>query len=203
MRDFLKNLLQQYGDNKLFIAIAAAVVGAVLTKLIPTLWRWLHSFVLWIGKIAGGRFAYHDFQKRYLDWVVTEHRELKLTGIVTSDDAKKPKLEQVFVSLRVGRQRDSDTVANEVAEGFSLQGSLPTWRDLREMLSMPLNVAANSTIRFKVEDALSTVKTLERKYKKKKLFTKLFGSSALIEEHSRNEREAWVRRNIHFINLWC
>ena len=35
-----------YSDNKqLVIALVAAIVGAILTKLIPTLWSWLLSLV--------------------------------------------------------------------------------------------------------------------------------------------------------------
>jgi HEAT repeat protein len=101
MKDFIENLLKQYGDNKLAIAICGTLIGFFLTKLLPFLWNSLRSFVLWTGKIIGGRLSYHAFLKRYLNWVVTENRELNLTGIVTTDDAKKPTLEQVYVSLSI------------------------------------------------------------------------------------------------------
>lgn len=100
-----QELLRKYGDNKLAIAIVSAFLGVILTKLIPFLWAFVSKMIFKLGKMMGGRFAYREFEKRYLDWVVTELRELKLTGIVSYDDAKKPQLEQVFVSLQVGEQR--------------------------------------------------------------------------------------------------
>jgi energy-coupling factor transporter ATP-binding protein EcfA2 len=60
-----------------------------------------------VGRRIGGRFAFRYFERTYLDWLVTQLRELKLTGIVSNDTAKKPKLEQVFVSLRMGGERNS------------------------------------------------------------------------------------------------
>jgi len=82
----IPDFLQQYSDNKLVIALVAALAGVVLTKTLPALWSGLKSFVAWIGKLAGGRLAFLGFQRRYLEWVISEHSELKLTGIVTSDD---------------------------------------------------------------------------------------------------------------------
>jgi HEAT repeat protein/energy-coupling factor transporter ATP-binding protein EcfA2 len=102
MWDIIQNWIKHNEDNKIVIAILAAIIGAILTKLVPYLWKGLIGLVGLICRKIGGRFAYRNFRNRYLDWVVTEMRELKLTGIVAHDDAKKPQLEQVFVSLRVG-----------------------------------------------------------------------------------------------------
>jgi HEAT repeat protein len=110
--------LKQYGTIAVVSAIAGAIATAILTKLIPYLWTQGGNLISKLGKAIGGSFAYHEFEKKYLDWVVTELRELKLTGIVTNDDSKKPLLEQVFVSLSVGKEkflsRDKpDVVVNE------------------------------------------------------------------------------------------
>jgi hypothetical protein len=125
----LQKLLQQYGDNKLVIAIVSAFLGVVLTKLIPFLWGLVGKMFLKCGKMIGGRFAYREFEKRYLDWIVTELRELRLTGIVSYDDAKKPQLEQVFVSLQVGEQRErsssADTLETAVREVYKTYGAFP------------------------------------------------------------------------------
>ncbi|PYU28573.1 MAG: hypothetical protein DMG32_02250, partial [Acidobacteria bacterium] len=64
----------------------------------------------WVGKHIGGKFGFNYFEKTYLNWLVTELRELKLAGIVSTDATKKPKLEQVFVSLRVGDQQDRSSI---------------------------------------------------------------------------------------------
>jgi hypothetical protein len=75
----------------------------------------LGDLLSWLGRAAGGRLAYRDFEKNYLDWAVTELRELKLAGVIANDDAKKPQLEQVFVSLEVDGQRETGSTA-DIAE---------------------------------------------------------------------------------------
>ena len=90
--------------NKLTAAIVLLLLGVLLREVLPYFFRHAVRFLLWLGKHAGGRLGYYHFQRRYLDWVVTELSELKLAGIVSVDSAKKPKLDQVFVSLRVGEE---------------------------------------------------------------------------------------------------
>src|SRR5438034_2994942 len=87
--------------NKLVIVLVVAIAGAILTKLIPTIWGGLVKLAAFFGALAGGRLAFRSFQGKYLNWLVVEQRELKLTGIVTSDESKKRTLEKVFVSWRV------------------------------------------------------------------------------------------------------
>jgi len=123
--------------SKLHPAIAAAIVGAaigaVLTKLIPAVYDWCAGSLRWVGRLLGGRFAYAGFQKRYLDWVVTEQSELRLTGIVSTDESKRPKLEQVFVSLHVG----SNWAVTETAAWDPVTAAfLRTWVDILELFSM-------------------------------------------------------------------
>lgn len=99
-------LFEKYGESKLLIVLVTALATAILTKLLPYLWSQASKFISWIGGLLGGRLAFRGFRQRYLDWVITELKELKLTGIVAQDTQKKPQLEQVFVSLRVGTQRE-------------------------------------------------------------------------------------------------
>src|SRR5438270_3704361 len=136
MGQYLEALLEQYKENKLVIGLAGIILGAILTKLLPALWSLLHTIATWIGRKIGGRFAYSDFEKNYLDWVVTEHRELKLTGIVTTDEAKKPKLEQVFVSLQIAKQRASDSVVDVEIGDINVKGTVPSWGELEEILKL-------------------------------------------------------------------
>jgi hypothetical protein len=110
----LKRLLEDYKSNTLVVAIVSVIVGALFTKLVPSLWRVLTQVLGWIGKRVGGRLAYRHFEKEYLNWLAISARELKLAGVVTYDDVKKPQLEQVFVSIRVGEHRGSATV-NDLA----------------------------------------------------------------------------------------
>jgi HEAT repeat protein len=102
----LAEWLDKNNENKLLAAIVTVVLGVILRDLVPYLWNVMGKFLIWGGKHIGGRFGFRYFEKTYLSWLVTELGELKLAGIVSTDVAKKPRLEQVFISLRVGEQQD-------------------------------------------------------------------------------------------------
>jgi len=96
--------LEKADQNKVSAALVLLVSGVLLRDLLTYLFQRFLQLLRWIGKKLGGRLGYRYLEKAYLNWLVTELRELKLAGIVGADAAKKPKLEQVFVSLRVGEQ---------------------------------------------------------------------------------------------------
>ncbi|MEA2561287.1 MAG: hypothetical protein QOH06_2791 [Acidobacteriota bacterium] len=133
----ISDFFQKFGENKLFIVLAGAAAGALLTKLLPALWGSSLNFLAWIGRILGGRFAFRSFERKYLDWIVTDLSDLKLTGIVSTDEAKKPKLEQVFVSLSFSRRfSKGDAEAPYVpaafltfAEAAQLLAAARHWKD--------------------------------------------------------------------------
>jgi hypothetical protein len=103
----LRTILQWLGKtdaNKAVAALVLLVAGVLLRDLLPYLFQQFLRLLRWVGKKLGGRLGYRYLEKSYLNWLVTELRELKLAGIVGADASKKPKLEQVFVSLRVGEQ---------------------------------------------------------------------------------------------------
>lgn len=94
--------------------MVSAIIGAILTKLVPFLFHLAEVLFSRLGRMIGGRFAYREFRKHYLNWIVTELRELRLTGIVSYDDTKKPQLEQVYVSLSLDERRGGRTGAIEL-----------------------------------------------------------------------------------------
>jgi hypothetical protein len=102
----LINFLVKLDPKTIIAALLLLLAGAVLNKFVPFAWRGFIAACAWLGRRIGGRFAFRYFERTYLDWLVTQLRELKLTGIVTSDATKKPRLEQVFVTLRMGGERD-------------------------------------------------------------------------------------------------
>jgi hypothetical protein len=95
---WIDSLIGWLNENRL-AAVVTLVLGIVLRDLIPYLWRSAGKALVWIGKHIGGEFGFIYFERTYLNWLVTELRELKLAGIVSSDASKKPKLEQVPSSL--------------------------------------------------------------------------------------------------------
>ena len=129
MSRFIEFLKQ---DPKTVIAgVLLLVAGAVLKDFLPFAWRGFIGACAWLGRRIGGRFAFRYFERTYLDWLVTQLRELKFTGIVTSDATKKPRLEQVFVTLRMGGEKDEVSfmdcavaICNEIRRNPRKGGSL-------------------------------------------------------------------------------
>jgi HEAT repeat protein len=187
---------REYENNKLLIAVAGVVVGAILTKTVPALWLATRRLVVWLGRFAGGRFAYHSFQTRYLEWVISEYSELKLTGVVTSDDAKRPQLEQVFVSLQIGKERIGDTSSS--ARDFSkLFSSPPSWRELRELVLLQLERAAPNQQRT-IRGLLAEIRRNHWSWRRQRLF-RVFRQSHFasdLAEEDRVKRQSWVQKYV-------
>ncbi len=133
------------GSSALLVAIVSALVGAFLTKFVPTIWSGLVSSFTWLGRRVSSRVAANDFRGQYLDWVVMECSELKLTGIVPTDETKRPTLEQVFLSLRVDRRRIDGDAADADTPEQSLAG-VDTFDDVRELLLMHGDVSAPAAL---------------------------------------------------------
>jgi HEAT repeat protein/energy-coupling factor transporter ATP-binding protein EcfA2 len=202
MQRFIETLLEQYKDNKLVIGLAGVILGAILTKFLPALWSALRTTVTWFGRKIGGRFAYSDFERNYLDWTVTEHRELKLTGIVTTDEAKKPKLEQVFVSLQIAKQRMADSVLDTEIGDLNLQGTIPTWGQLREILNLQAGLAKDrsekksiktlirNTIEFTIKSKITHLKALYNK-----VAHNLKVPVQFVVENNEAKRLKWIKTN--------
>jgi HEAT repeat protein len=98
----------------LIVAIFTLIVAPLFWKIAGGLWSLLIRLGDRLGRLAGGRLSYRSFEKQYLNWVVTENKDLKLTGIVSYDEAKKPQLEQVFISLRLGKGEGKETEAKSI-----------------------------------------------------------------------------------------
>jgi len=104
MDGLVDKIVDFYNNNKeLSIAIAGALVGIIGTWIFNKLGPWIGSMIKsvleLIGRLIGGHFAYAGIRRRYLNWVVLQNQDLNLTGIIATGE--KPKLEQVFISLKV------------------------------------------------------------------------------------------------------
>ena len=66
------------------------LIGVVLTLtgvyLVPYVWRNVGRAIAWLlGKLSG-RYQHREFEKQYLDWLVTSLQDLKLAGVVPSEN---------------------------------------------------------------------------------------------------------------------
>src|SRR4026209_2668863 len=95
----LDQFWELYAKHKeLVVAITSAVVTCLLMKLGPFALGLCQRATWRIFRAWGGRFAARAGRQAYLNWVVHQNQDLNLTGIVGR--GSKPKLEQVFISLR-------------------------------------------------------------------------------------------------------
>jgi hypothetical protein len=120
MDGLLNKIVDFYNNNKeLSIAVAGALVGIVGTWFFNKLGPWvvsiLHFTIDLLGKLIGGHFAYAGIKRKYLNWVVLQNQDLNLTGIIATGE--KPKLEQVFISLKVmddEKDKGKDAIEKDV-----------------------------------------------------------------------------------------
>ena len=115
-----------YANNKeLSIAVAGVLVGAIISwifnKLGPWMLNQLRNFIGWIGGIIGGHFAYARIQSKYLNWVVLQTQDLNLTGIISTGE--KPKLEQIFISLKMVEDNQIEEESEEKRNGKGIRQS--------------------------------------------------------------------------------
>ncbi|MBW8878943.1 MAG: SUMF1/EgtB/PvdO family nonheme iron enzyme [Acidobacteria bacterium] len=94
---------QQNGDKVLLVVITAAVT-LLFTKVLPAvsvkIGKWLETAFAGLG---------WRFRKRYLTALADRHRWLKLIGVYNQADLHPPRLQEVYVSLRVAAGRDEDS----------------------------------------------------------------------------------------------
>jgi energy-coupling factor transporter ATP-binding protein EcfA2 len=127
--DPLQWLAEFYKQNKeLSLVLVSLLGGALLTKLVPTLYAQIKRLIFTLGRRAGGRLAYRAIQNDYLNWVVLQNQDLNLTGIIGL--GQKPKLEQIFISLKLSKSGSKDTDHEQ-----SSKKSRSRWRSNIERLA--------------------------------------------------------------------
>ncbi|MCB9418681.1 MAG: hypothetical protein H6667_02675 [Ardenticatenaceae bacterium] len=114
----IKLALEEFYTN--YKDLALVLAGSLATLILVFLQRILYAirnFIVWAGKKIGGSLAHQNFLDNYLNWMVVEHQDLNLTGIIGS--GPKPKLEQVFISLSFSKELE-----NHVEESQTLFSKL-------------------------------------------------------------------------------
>ncbi|HEX9945377.1 MAG TPA: SUMF1/EgtB/PvdO family nonheme iron enzyme [Thermoanaerobaculia bacterium] len=94
---------QQNGD-KILVGVITAIVVLILSEPIKALFKKLGG---WIENFFAG-FGWR-FRKRYLAALADRHRWLKLIGVYNQADLHPPRLQEVYVSLRVAAVRGEDS----------------------------------------------------------------------------------------------
>jgi formylglycine-generating enzyme required for sulfatase activity len=89
--------------DKIVVGIVTAVLVLILSESIKALLRKLGS---WIENALAG-FGWR-FRKRYLAALADRHRWLKLIGVYSQADLHLPRLQEVYVSLRLAADRGDD-----------------------------------------------------------------------------------------------
>jgi predicted NACHT family NTPase len=93
----------QQNRNAILLSIVTAIVVLILSEsikaLLNKLWNWIENSLSGLGL---------RFRKRYLDALANRHRWLKLIGVYNQADLHPPRLQEVYISLRVAAGRDED-----------------------------------------------------------------------------------------------
>jgi hypothetical protein len=92
--------------------IIGAILGAILTKLIPYIWELLCKLGAFLLTLLTGKRSAAEFEKKYLSSVINTHKGLRLPGIATWDTRRAPELEQVFISLTLDQPGNALSIEN-------------------------------------------------------------------------------------------
>lgn len=127
----LQPLIDFYNNNEglaiALISLASVILGILLPKLMSAMSFLLKGVTRKLGKFFGGRLAYRSIQEKYLDWVVFENQDLNLTGIIGT--GQKPRLSQIFISLKILENKESESEQSNVPEFRSRFFVIP-WKPL-------------------------------------------------------------------------
>ena len=141
-------LIEDYGKNPLVVAIVAALLGALLTKLLPWLFHKLGTLGSAALALFGGRWQDYRFEQRYLNWLIDRHRTLGQlpSNVAVSTGGQAAELEQIYVALSVtpGGMATSDDIEPSVPrEEFDLMRRRPSgWMRLIPERFRPQRAAA-------------------------------------------------------------
>ncbi|MCC6298215.1 MAG: SUMF1/EgtB/PvdO family nonheme iron enzyme [Anaerolineales bacterium] len=97
--------LSQESIEKIIVGVVTAIVILFLSEPIKAAFRkigaWMEGFFQSLG---------FGFRKRYYRALIQAHQWLKLIGIYNPSDLNAPRLQEVYVSLRMNTAKDSPTV---------------------------------------------------------------------------------------------
>ena len=101
--------------DKIVVGVVTAIVVLVFSETIKSLLKRLEAWIERAFEGIGWRF-----RKRYLAALANRHRWLKLIGIYHSADLHLPRLQEVYVSLRLAAAKAADAPRSAWPEIFQL-----------------------------------------------------------------------------------
>ena len=115
--DFIEWALVFYkNDKELAIFFMGAIGWGISSKVLPIIYGKSLKLITFIGKKIGGRLGFKSIREAYLNWLVYKTEDLNLTGIIGTGE--KPKLEQIFLSLRIVNEQEKSSRKMENTEEF-------------------------------------------------------------------------------------
>jgi len=135
MLDEMIELIQNWGGTELVAGLVLFILGVLSQSLVPWLLRLLGRSRDWVWAMVSQRGADRAFEKRYLDWLIDQHRHLGLlpAQVVARRWGERPKLaelEQIYVRLSMSSQAGDLRWAETYGEGES-SWRKPPWRALQ------------------------------------------------------------------------
>lgn len=100
--------------NQPIVVAAVSIVGTfLLTKFFPALWAQVVRLGNWIWALIQGRGTEHDFEMKYLNWLIGQYRHLGLipAQVVVRRWGERQKvvdLEDVYVRLALEAHSGDD-----------------------------------------------------------------------------------------------
>ena len=100
MDELLTTLSDIYSRHeKVALVVLTAAATLFFTKVLPFIWAAFVDAARYVLSRISRRARNHVALGQYLNWVVLQNQDLNLTGVVGHGD--KPRLEQVFLSLKI------------------------------------------------------------------------------------------------------
>ena len=126
MWDVVREFIKNWGGNESVAAIIGAILFWLTAQIGPALWAYLGRLTGWLWAMVSERGADRAFEKRYLDWLIEQHRHLGLlpAQVVARKWGERQKwveLEQIYVRLSMSSQAGDQHWGETYGKGALLE----------------------------------------------------------------------------------
>jgi energy-coupling factor transporter ATP-binding protein EcfA2 len=119
--DKVVQFFKDWGTNPLVDVLAGALI-TLIGVFFRQIWRFVKGFFSWLWALLRGHGADHSFERRYLDWLIGQHRHLGLlpAQILTQNWKGGQRffdLEKIYVKLSMSAQSGDEGWAETYGKG--------------------------------------------------------------------------------------